>query len=187
MPPLIPLALQIVGLLTGASGVASSGIGNSLIRMLAGDKAESVADKVIAAAKQVFGTDDPKQIELAIQQDKSKAELALKQMDKDLEEYRLQIDDTKNVRARDIDVRRISGGTNARANVMLIGAFVCLCGVLAGTMVYRASIPDGVLAILNTACGSLLTLLGQAFNFEFGSSRSSSEKTGQMAAMLARK
>ena len=41
-----------------------------------------------------------------------------------------------------------------------------------------------VLVILNTAVGSLMTLLGQAFNFEFGSSRSSGEKTDHFAEIM---
>lgn len=180
---LIPLALKIVGGLVGSVG--NSGAIPSIIGMLAGDKAEEVAGKIISGAQATFGTTDPKQIELAIQQDKSKADLILARMNADLDAYRIQVDDTKSARERDTQVRAITG-TNVRANVMLIGAFLCLVTVLMGVLFYRASIPDGIAAILNTACGSLLTLLGQAFNFEFGSSRGSSEKTDQLTSMLSK-
>lgn len=181
MSALVPIALQIVG------SLATSGFGGGIVNFitsllgLGGTKADGVAEKVVAAAESIFGTRDPKQIELLIQQDKSKADLALKRMENDLEEYRIQIEDIRSARGRDIEVRKMSGGTNARANVMLVGAFICLIFIIFGVLYFRASIPDGIAAILNTACGSLLTLLGQAFNFEFGSSRSSSEKTDQMA------
>lgn len=180
---LIPLALQIVGSLVGAAS-PTGGI-PAIIGMLAGDKAGEVAGKIISGAQATFGTTDPKQIELMIQQDKSKADLALARMNADLDAYRIQVDDTKSARDRDTQVRAISG-TNVRANVMLIGAFVCLVMVILGVLFYRADIPDGIAAIMNTACGSLLTLLGQAFNFEFGSSRGSSEKTDQITNMLTK-
>jgi hypothetical protein len=79
------------------------------------------------------------------------------------------------------------GGVGVRANVMLVGAFASLLFIIGGLVYFRADIPDGVLAILNMTCGALLTMLGSAFNFEFGSSRGSSEKSNQMAYILAKK
>lgn len=184
MVALVPIALQILGSL--ATSGLGGGIISSITSMLGGEKAESVADKVIKAAENIFGTKDPKQIELLIQQDKSKADLALKKMEKDLEEYRIQVDDTKSARERDIEVRRISGGTNTRANIMLLMAFVSLIVILVAVIFYRKDIPDGVLALMNMSAGALLAMLTQAFNFEFGSSRSSGEKSDQLAGALSR-
>jgi hypothetical protein len=82
---------------------------------------------------------------------------------------------------------RSVGGVGVRANVMLVGAFASLIFIIGGIVYFRADIPDGVLAILNMSCGAILTMLGSAFNFEFGSSRGSSEKSNQMADMLAKK
>jgi len=112
------------------------------------------------------------------------AEMAKAQHEAETAQFQAQIDDTKSARTRDVAVRNLSGGTNNRANVMLIGAFVCLVAVIVGVLWFRETIPDGIAAILQTACGSLLTLLGQAFNFEFGSSRSSAEKSDQITTML---
>ena len=82
---------------------------------------------------------------------------------------------------------RVVAGTNARSNVMLVGAFVSFIVIISGTLHFRADIPDGVLAILNMSCGAILAMLGSAFNYEFGSSRASAEKSNQMADMLAKR
>lgn len=183
MIQLIPLALQIVGSLAG-SGIGG-GIVKSVTSMLGGDKAAEVADKVINAAESIFGTKDPKQIELLVQQDKSKAELALARMSNDIEEYRIQVDDAKSARERDIEVRRMNAGTNIRANVMLLAAFAYLIIVTVAIIWFRKDIPGEILALINMSIGAVLGMLVQAFNFEFGSSRASGEKTNQMASMLA--
>ena len=181
--PLIPLALQIIGTL--ASSDLGGGLVSSITSMLAGPKAEGVADKVIKAAENIFGSKDPKQIELLIQQDKSKAELALKKMDNDLEEYRIQVDDTKSARERDVAVRGMNAGTNTRANVMLIAAFAYLIIVTVAIIWFRKDIPGEILALINMSIGAVLGMLVQAFNFEFGSSRSSGDKTNQMAGLIS--
>lgn len=184
MGDLIPIALNIVGSLMGAG--SGGGVASSIIGLLGGDKAGEVAEKVIGAAKSIFGTDDPKEIALAIQQDKSKADLALAKINGDLDAYRIQVQDTISARDRDVEVRKISGGTNTRANVMLISAFACLMVILVAVVLYRTDIPDGVLALMNMSAGAILGMLVQAFNFEFGSSRASGEKSDQMAGMLSK-
>lgn len=185
---LIPLALQIVGTLTGASSTIGTvvGAGSEIIKMLAGEKAGEVAEKIVRGAEAVFGTADPKQIELLIQQDKSKADLALAQMNNDLEAYRIQVDDIKSARERDVEMRKTTGGANNRANVMLAGNFCCIIVIVIGIIWFRASMPDGIAAILGGLIGNLATMMTQAFNFEFGSSRGSSEKTDQMASMISK-
>lgn len=85
------------------------------------------------------------------------------------------------------DGAKVVSGIGIRANVMLVGAFFSLIFIIGALVYFRADIPDGVLAILNMTCGALLAMLGSAFNFEFGSSRSSGEKSSQMADLLAKK
>lgn len=102
----------------------------------------------------------------------------------DTERLKAMITDVMDARARDLEVRKAPAGANARANVMLAGAFVTLVTIIIGVLLFRSSIPDGIAAILNTACGSLLTLIGMAFNFEFGSSRGSSEKSDSQTSMM---
>lgn len=106
------------------------------------------------------------------------------------EQARVAADDTASARARDLQVRQAPGadgapaGTNTRANVMLIGAFASLIITVTLLALFRTSIPDGIAAIMGGLCGSLGTMLTQAFNFEFGSSRGSSVKTDQIMGML---
>jgi hypothetical protein len=184
---LIPAALQIIGTLTGASKTVSAvtGIGGDLVKMLTGEKAGDVATAVLVAAKRVLGTDDPKQIELLIAQDRTKADLALAQMAADTERFKIQVEDTQDARARDTAIREQSG-SNPRANVMLAGNFACIIAITLGLLFYRESMPDGIAAILGALIGNLATMLTQAFNFEFGSSRGSSEKSNQLTEMLTR-
>lgn len=156
----------------------------SIAGMLLGNKAASVTETVISAAKEIFGTDDASSIQAQIAADATLADRFKAKLEAETAQYRLQVEDTISARGRDVEVRKLSGGTNMRANVMLIGAFLCLAAILFGTIFYRSDIPDGVLALMNMSAGALLGMLVQAFNFEFGSSRGSSEKTDQMAAML---
>ena len=156
----------------------------SLTGMLLGNKAASVTEKVVAAAKEVFGTTDADDIQLQISQDATKAEMFKAKLEQETAMYRIQVEDTVSARARDVEVRKMSGGTNPRSNIMLVGTFVSLVGILWGTILYRADIPDGVLALMNMTAGALVGCLVQAFNFEFGSSRGSSEKTDQIANVL---
>ena len=111
------------------------------------------------------------------------AEMAKAQAEADTEMFQAQIDDTKNARARDISIRS-AGGTNVRANVMLIGAFLSLLLILVGLFFYRESIPEGIAAIMNASCGVILGMISQAFSFEFGSSRGSTEKSNQQQATM---
>jgi len=183
---MIPIALAILGALAPHAGDIVGGIAS----MFGGKNAESVAKSVVDKATSVFGTSDPEKIKLLIAQDATLAQKYIAEVQADTEQFRIQVADVQDARRRDIEIRKIAtdekgtpAGTNTRANVMLIGAFMCFVIIIGGTMQFRASIPDGVLAILQTATGSLLTMLTLAFNFEFGSSRGSSEKSNQIADM----
>ena len=174
-----------IGITSVLGRILGSGVGTSIIGALAGPKAAEAAGKVVAGAKDLFGTDDPKKIELLAQQDRTKAEILLKRLDADLDSYRIQVDDTKSARERDVAVRTVNGGTNPRANVMLVCAFTYLIIVTSGIIWFRNDIPGEVLALLNMSLGAVLGMLVQAFNFEFGSSRASGEKTKQLAEMMS--
>lgn len=168
----ISLALQIVGALGGS-------MVPELVRALAGDKAADVASKIVNATTSALGSSDPAVIAAAAQADKDKA-LAL--IAAETERYRLQVSDTADARARDLQLRQ-SGG-NVRANVMLIGVFAVMILVVLGVIVYRQSMTTEVIMMLGGVVGSCLTMLTQAFNFEFGSSRGSADKSDQLSGMI---
>jgi hypothetical protein len=158
----------------------------SIAGMLLGSKAQSVTETVVNAAKEIFGTDDPGEIQAQIAADASKADRFKAKLQADTEQYRIQVEDTISARGRDVEVRKLSGGTNARANVMLIGNFVAIIVIVLGIIFYRQDMPDGIAAILGGLVGNLATMLTQAFNFEFGSSRGSAEKSDQLTSMIAK-
>lgn len=175
MAPLLGLAVSLLpNLLNLAVGKKTGSI------------VEQLGDTAIKVAREVFKTEDVETIKAKMAADESLTQQFIARMQAETERFRAELEDVQSARARDVEVRKLSGGTNIRANVMLIGAFLCLTGVLVATVFYRKDIPDGVLALMNMSAGALLGMLVQAFNFEFGSSRGSSEKTDQMAQMLAK-
>lgn len=185
----ITIAIGVVSALikSGVGGSIMSGLGS----LIFGDKGKEVADKVINTANSVFGTTDPKAIELAIQQDKSKSEQFVAQVQAETEQYRIEVEDRINARARDIAIQSLpkeQQGSNLRANIMIVGAYAYVIGA---TIFIFFNIKDlssvgsvAVLTFLTTTMGNVTGMLGQAFGFEFGSSRGSSEKTNQMAEII---
>lgn len=177
--------------------LVNSGVGSSVLSglggLLFGDKGKEVADKINQTASSIFGTTDPRAIELAIQQDKSKAERFVAQVAAETDRYRIEVEDRKDARIRDLEIRKLPGasgmptGSNVRANIMLTGAFSYIIGATAFIFMNIESLASpgavAVLTFLTTSMGGVIAMLGQAFSFEFGSSRGSSEKTNQMAEM----
>lgn len=149
----------------------------SLLRYFGvGEKSVGVAEKVVDLAKVVTGTQTPEGALEAMRQNAelaSKFNLAVLAADTELEKAYLA--DRGDARARDIEVRKITGGHNVRADLMI----VC-CAAALVYIVYAINsatdIKPEVLAIFNMAVGALLKMLGDAFSFEFGSSRGSKEK-----------
>ena len=185
----IGLAFGVLSAIVSAMG-GPSAIISKIGGLLGGDKGKEVAEKVIAGANSTFGATDPEVIKAQIAADQTKLQAFIAQIDADTKAYQTEVEDRINARARDLEIRRLAGpdgvpaGTNTRANVMLIMAFLMLAFILGLTILYRQSIPDGILAILQGATGSLLTMVTLAFNFEFGSSRGSSEKSNAQSHLI---
>lgn len=175
----------------GALAPHAGSIIGGLASMLGGPKAEEAAKSIVDTATKQFGTSDPEVIRARAAADTALAQQAVAAMQEATKAYEVEVSDRKDARMRDLEIRRIPGsdgvpaGTNTRANVMLIGAFVSLLTVLTGTIYFRASLPDSIIGILQSTVGSLLTVITLAFNFEFGSSRGSSQKSDQIVDMAA--
>lgn len=162
MVPFIALAAQLVPYLLP-----------KVAKALGGDKAEKVAETVVGIAEAVTG----KKGQDAVEAVKANPETALAYMRAQMDqEYRLEelvVDDRKDARLRD-RAFIADGKWNFRADLMVLGCVVSLCYIvneIAGTQ-----IKPEVLAIFNMAVGALLKMLGDAFAYEFGSSRGSKEK-----------
>ncbi len=184
---MIPIALAILGALAPHAGPIIGGIAG----MLGGPKAEDAAKAVVDSATKTFGTADPEVIKAKAAADAALAAQGVAAMQEATKLYEVEVSDRRDARQRDIEIRRIVGndgapaGTNTRATVMLIGAFISLLTVLTGTIYFRASLPDSIVGILQSTVGSLLTVITLAFNFEFGSSRGSSEKSNTISDMAS--
>jgi hypothetical protein len=160
--PLLALAAQLVPYLLP-----------KVAKALGGDKAEKVAETVVGIAEAVTGKKGSDAVE-AVKANPETALAYLKaQMDQEWRLEELVVDDRKDARLRDRAFIAM-GKWNFRADLMVMGCVVALCYIvneIAGT-----EIKPEVLAIFNMAVGALLKMLGDAFAFEFGSSRGSKEK-----------
>jgi hypothetical protein len=94
--------------------------------------------------------------------------------------------DRASARARDTELQKANGGSNRRADVMVIGAVVGLISCLAVLIFFRGDIPGEVVGIVSMIAGIFGACLKDAYAFEFGSSRGSKEKDallGEIARM----
>lgn len=148
-----------------------------------GEKPVAVAEKVVGIAQAVTGQPTGEAALAALQADAAKAHefrLAVLKADGDMEAAYLA--DRKDARNRDVDVRRLTGGSNARADVMILGAVLGLVACLAVLVFFRKEIPGEVVGIVSTIAGIFGACLRDAFQFEFGSSRGSREKDAILGA-----
>lgn len=151
----------------------------------AGDASADVAQKVVDIAQTVTGTRSPEEAIAAMREDKAAAakfQLATLQSDTDLEKAYLA--DRSGARERDIEVRKMNGGSNARADVMVGGAVVGLIACLVVLVFWRNEVPGEVVGIVSTVAGIFGACLRDAFQFEFGSSRGSKDKDELIARTL---
>lgn len=153
-----------------------------------GDKPAAVAEKVIDIAKVVTGAPSPEAALQALRDNAQLAQqfnLAVLAADTDLEKAALA--DRQDARSRDIEVRKLSGGTNARADVMIVGVVIGLLACLLVLCVFRKEIPGEAVGIISTIAGIFGACLRDAFQFEFGSSRSNRDKDATIANLSAAK
>lgn len=88
----------------------------------------------------------------------------------------LHVQDTTSARTRDVEVRKLAGGNNERANWMIVGDIIGLVACLIVLIFFRKDLPGEVVGILSTITGIFGACLRDAHQFEFGSSRGSKEK-----------
>jgi len=149
----------------------------SLIRSLAGDNAGDIAEKVVNLGAELTGETDTAKAALALRNNPELAvQFQTRMAEIELEYAKLDLKNTQGARARDVALHKV-GYKNTRADLMIAVAFISLCFVTWLIYQGRLDIPDGILAIFNMMVGMLLKMLSDAFNFEFGSSRGSKEKS----------
>lgn len=173
--PLIPIALALAQ------------FAPSVLRFFgAGTASTAVADQVAGIARSVTGAATPEAALAMLRDDARLAQefnLAVLRQDGELEQAFLA--DRQGARQRDVDVRRLTGGTNLRADVMIVGVVAGLLACLGTLILFRKDIPGEVVGIISTVAGIFGACLRDAFQFEFGSSRGSKDKDELLAQMQA--
>jgi hypothetical protein len=154
----------------------------SILRFFgAGEKPASVAEKVLHLAQAATGAQAPELALAALRENAQMAQqfnLAVLEADSELEKAALA--DRQGARDRDIQVRKLDGGKNDRANAMIIGDVVGLVACLL-VLTLVPDLPGEVRGIIGTIAGFFGLGLRDAHQFEFGSSRGSQEKTDLLA------
>ena len=151
----------------------------------AGDASTAVAEKVVNIAQAVTGTQNPEAALAAMRENAdaaSKFQLATLAADTDLEKAYLA--DRADARSRDIELRKLTGGTNRRADWMVALDVVGLIACLVVLSRFRTEIPGEVVGLLTTIATAFALCLRDAHQFEFGSSRGSKEKDDLLAKQI---
>jgi hypothetical protein len=157
-----------------------------VIRAFGGEKQAAAADRIVGAAQFLTGQADPDRAVDAIAKDPAlQAELVKVLSAERLEFERLALADRQGARQRDVEVRKLTGGRNRRADVMLIAAFVgviAIAGFVTWISLAGLEAKAGLaIGFLTTIGGMFARNIGTAFDFEFGSSRSSRDKDDLIA------
>lgn len=150
-----------------------------------GERPVAVAEKIVGIAQAVTGTSSHDE---AIKALAAKPELVqqfnLAVLAANTELEKSVLADTQDARKRDIEVRKLDGGKNTRADVLIGGAVLILLTCLVVLVFYRKDIPGEAVGIISTIAGLAGACLRDAFQFEFGSSRGSKEKDALLAGKL---
>ena len=153
----------------------------SLMRFFGvGEKSAAVAEKVVEIAQSVTGTKTPEEALAAVRENAQLAQqfnLAVLAADTELEKAYLA--DRQDARKRDVEVRKLTGGKNRRADIMLVAAFVAVVAIAFILAYFK--VDATVVGFLTTIGGMFARNIGTAFDFEFGSSRSSRDKDELLA------
>jgi hypothetical protein len=120
---------------------------------------------------------------------RARLQAALAQTGLELEKLALQrsrahLADRQDARRTSVS-RREAGGGDLRGNVMLITAFVAVTAIVA-LLIMTPDVPPEVTGFVIGIGGMFARNIGSAFDFEFGSSRGSRDKDGQIESQMRR-
>lgn len=164
-------APMIGGLLGGPAGAA---VGSVVAGVLGVEDTPEAVSRELAKNPEAF----VKLRQAEIDKEKEFAKLASEDFRAELagrvRHREIDTGDIQDARGRDLGLKQ-AGYHNRRADIMIVVAFIAFC-FMAWMINANEHIKPEVLAIFNMAIGALLKMLGDAFAFEFGSSRGSKEK-----------
>lgn len=173
IPALVALAAKLLPFATAVPEV---------LRAFGGAKQANAAEKIVGVAKVITGQDDAETAVASIVAN-PQLQLDFQRMlsNERLEFARLEVEDRKDARGRDVEVRKLTGGRNRRADVMLVSAFLAVIAIAALLALGKVDGATAVGGFLMTIGGMFARNIGTAFDFEFGSSRSSRDKDELLA------
>lgn len=171
----------------------------ALVSRLAGPGSGRVAAAVADAVREIAGVDPaaPDGAEAALAAIRADprlaAELRARLAELALAETEALLADRADARARDVALVAATGAPSRRADVMLIAAFSAVVAIAGVMFLLSLSATSENSALVNMLVGFLTGIggmfarnIGTAFDFEFGSSRSSREKDGRLAGLASR-
>jgi hypothetical protein len=148
--------------------------------LVGGDTAGKAAAAILGITEKITGKQGDEAVE-AIKADPALAlqlEQALMTQEKDL--LKLQYDDIKDARNRDIEVRKLAGGKNVRADVL---AYLAVVSFISLIFFFFYKTPDpNTKDIMILLIGNLSGVVTTIFAYEFGSSRGSKDKTSLLGS-----
>lgn len=148
------------------------------------DKAAEAAGKVVGMAEAVTGRTGGAAIEALAQDPALVLQFRQAVIAAEVDLDKAYLADRADARARDVEIIK-SGRNNTRADVMVLGAVAGLITCLVSLVFFRNQVPGEVVGIVSTVAGIFGACLRDAFQYEFGSSRGSAEKSVMMSKMNA--
>ncbi len=149
--------------------------------LVGGETAGKAAASILGIAEQITGKKGNEAVD-AIKADPALAlqfEQALMNQEKDL--IKLQYEDIKDARSRDIEVRKLNSGKNHRADIL---AYSAIASFIALIFFFFFRVPDqGIKDIMILLIGNLAGIVSTIYAYEFGSSRGSKDKTNILGGL----
>lgn len=175
MPFPIALALQLAAL-----------IGPHVVRAVSSDKAGDVAQEVLDAAAAVTGASDPaKALEALRGNGQLVHEFRVKLLELEQRAYELEFADRQSARAAEVEKLK-AGHPDKRKDVLSTIAILSLAGLAFAVTFYEIGQGPGR-DLLFMLAGALIGVVRDVYAYEFGSSRSSAEKTDAIIDELRKK
>jgi hypothetical protein len=176
MTPLIPLAVQLLQ------------FAPHLMRYFgAGEASAEVAEKVVDVAKTVTGAFTPeKAIEMLKADKELQATFQLRTFEIDADLEKAHLTDRQYARKRDVEFIK-AGVRNTRGDILAYLAIAGLLGLIIMLFFKSTDMSTSVRDLLLILSGSLVVIVKDVYNFEFGSTRANKDKDATISNLSGAK
>lgn len=177
------VAPVIAGIVTGPFAPLAVGATAALSSLLLG-KTDATTDELTVAVQNAT----PEQLfaikQLDMQWEKNRQDFLTAQGLQAIQSDTLDVDNTKDARARDVAIVQKSG-ENIRADLAVVFVCVGLIACIGVLVFFPDKISGEVIGVVTTIASIFGLCLRDYFNFEFGSSRASRNKDDVIATMAS--